>query len=64
MKLNAQQASAFDKIQKSINEPIAFHNYKNGILTVRVKNNISSIEGMQVVSSVPFFGEFLLKVKI
>lgn len=64
MKLNAQQASAFDKIQKSINEPISFHNYKNGILTVRVKNNISSIEGIEVVSSVPFFGDFLLKVKI
>lgn len=63
MSISAKTENAIKQVENQLGE-VAFHNYKDGVLSVRVKNEVSQVEGFNVVSCNPNDEGFILKVKV
>ena len=63
MNISAKTSNAIKQVENQLGD-VEFHNYKDGILAVRVKNEVSQVEGFKVVSCNPNDEGFILKVKI
>ncbi len=63
MNISEKTSNAIKQVESQLGE-VAFHNYKYGVLSVRVKSRFSQVEGFKVVSCNPNDEGFILKVKI
>ena len=63
MSISAKTENAIKQIESQVGE-VAFHNYKDGVLAVRVKSEVSHVIGFKVVSCNPNDEGFILKIKV
>jgi hypothetical protein len=63
MNISAKTSNAIKQVESQLGE-VEFHNYKDSVMAVRVKNEVSQVEGLKVVSCNPNGKGFILKVKI
>ena len=63
MNIPAKALNAINHFENILGE-VSFHNYKDGVLSLRVNSEVNHIEGVKVVSCNHNNGAFILKVKI